>query len=367
MKKYTKSELCLIWLDSFLGLEYKHKSELYKKINDSTEIKKFLSDNKDYIESAIGQKEYSTLLGSANAEYLRFVMDGLASRGINALTIVSEDYPQGLKEVNCPPLVLYYKGEEKLLHEKNTFSIVGSRKNIPLSISLAKSYASALIDAGVTLVTGIAEGVDTAVLESAVQNKKGAISVIAGGFDNIYPKSNIGLMEEVIKSGGLVLSEFPPTVVPMPYHFPVRNRIIAGLGKGVLVVSGGQKSGTLYTADYAVELSKEVFCLPYSVGISCGAGCNDLIKRGASLTDSPKDILNFYGWEEKEKQKIELSAQEKDIVKALSNGELHIDKIAKALDKQSFMITPILSILEIKGIVVKSGNVFGLARKDLEV
>ena len=142
----------------------------------------------------------------------------------------------------------------------------------------------------------------------------------------------------------------------------MRNRIIAGLSKGVLIVSGAMKSGTLYTAEYAEEYGRDLFAIPYSAGISSGAGCNDLIKRGAYLTDSPEDILSFYG-ENNEKRKETYTDAEREILRALSDGELHIEKLSSALKKNAFEITPILSILEIKGVVVKSGNVYGLTRK----
>ena len=213
-------------------------------------------------------------------------------------------------------------------------------------------------------MTGIAEGVDTAVLQSALKVKGKVISVIAGGFDNVYPKSNSELLDRIIENG-LAISEYPPSTVPKPFHFPVRNRIIAGLSVGSLIVSGAIKSGTMYTAEYSVEYGKDLFAVPYSVGVSSGEGCNELIKRGAMLTDKPEDILTFSGIEEK-KEKIVLSDEEKEIVNILRDGEQHIEKLSAKLNTRAFELTPILSILELKGMVVKSGNVYGLIRIDSE-
>lgn len=365
MKKYDNSELCLIWLDSFIGLEYKHKQAVYSMINGKADIKELLVKGKDYIISNIGDKEYSTLLNSANPEYLKFVLDQLDRKDIVAITIESEDYPESLINTPIPPLVLYCKGDVKLL-KGNNFSIVGSRRSLPLSINLAKSYSEALIKNGFNLVTGIAEGVDSAVLETAVKCGGKAISVIAGGFDNIYPQSNASLLEKVVESG-LVISEYPPEIAPKPFHFPIRNRIIAGLSRGTLIVSGARKSGTLYTAEYAEEYGKDLFAIPYSVGFVSGEGCNDLIKRGAILTDNPKDILEYYGIESSEQKRIEFTPEQKQIINELRDGEMHVEKLCKALNKRVFEITPVLSILEINKIVVKSGtNVYGLARTDLE-
>lgn len=240
------------------------------------------------------------------------------------------------------------------------FTIVGSRKSLPPSKNIAVNYTKELSGAGYALVTGIAEGVDEAVLETALSVGGKAISVIAGGFDNIYPSSHKSLAERIAENG-LLISEYPPEVKAMPYFFPLRNRILAALSKGTLVVSASKKSGTIITAEYAEEYGKDLFCVPYSVGIESGVGCNDLIKRGAMLTDSPDDLLDFYG--EEKKEKVFLTSEEKEVTDVLRNGELHIEKMCEALGKQIFEVMPILAVLEIKGVIVKNGNnVYGLLR-----
>ena len=358
MIKYTQEELCLIWLDSFLGLEYRHKKNIYEFINGKEGILEVISKAKDYIVNQIGEKEYNTIKNSANKSYLDYVLQGLTTRGIKAVTINSSEYPEKLKNTSIPPLVLYAKGDTKLLNERS-FAIVGSRRSLPQSIKLAQIYASELIDAGFVMVTGIAEGIDCEVLKTAVNKGAKAISVVGGGFDRIYPSSNVELANKIAETG-LLLSESPPQTIARPFHFPVRNRIIAGLSDGVLVVSGRLKSGTLYTAEYAEEYGKDLFAIPYTPGVESGEGCNDLIKCGALLTDTPKDILNFYKIEVKEAPS-DLSDQEKGIIDVLGEGQMHAEKICEKLNKRIFEITPILSMLEMKGVIVKSGNVYGLA------
>ena len=248
------------------------------------------------------------------------------------------------------------------------FAIVGSRKSLPISVSITQNYCKTLLDAGFTLITGIAEGIDKTVLESAVSNNGKVISVIAGGFDSLYPSAHTELFNQVV-SRGLVLSEYPPTVSSMPYHFPVRNRIIAGLAKGTLIISGGKKSGTLHTAEYAEEFGRDLFAVPYGVDVPSGAGCNDLIKRGAYLTDTPQDIIEFYnlGAKVQSKAKPQLTQEEIAVVSTLTDGSLHIDKICALTGKKVFELMPVIAVLEIKGILVKTGvNVYGLTRNDLE-
>ena len=357
---YTIEELCLIWLDSFSGLEYKHKNTLIALTEKDLNAKSLVEKGKDYILTALNTSVYSTLKSALTNDYMNYVLQDLEKQDIKCVTIKSKDYPQTLKNIKCPPLVLYAKGDLSLLKEK-LFCIVGSRKSLPLSLALAKDYVNALVDADFTLVTGIAQGVDETVIKSVLEKGRKAISVITGGFNNVYPKSNVSLLEKVA-SQGLVLSEYPPAVAPMPFMFPIRNRIFAGLSSGVLIVSAGKKSGTLWTADYAVEYGKDVFAIPYSVGIASGEGCNNLIKQGAILTDSPSDILNYYGIEEKQNQVEQFSLEEKELIKLLSNGEMHVEKLSAKLNKRTFEIMPLLSILEIKGVVIKEGNIYQLAR-----
>lgn len=354
---YSQKELSLIWLDSFTDLAYKHKREIYNLIESKQDIKSIIASNSEYLETLIGASALSSILASANKEYLSYILEGLSSRSVRAVTLQSEDYPECLRNVYLPPLVLYVKGDLSLL-SNDCFAVVGSRKNLPLQKNLAQTFSKGLMENGFTLITGIAEGIDQTVLETAVSNSIPVVSVIAGGFDNVYPKTNLELFNQVIEKG-LVISEQPPEVVPKPFMFPVRNRIIAGLSNGVLVVSAGKRSGTLWTASYAEELSKQVFAIPYSPGISSGEGCNDLIKKGALLVDSVQDILEVYG-KNQEKTSVQLTEEEREIISLLCEGEKHVEIICEKLNKKIFEVTPLLSIMEINGLIYKNGsNVYG--------
>lgn len=363
MIKYSLEELCLIWLDSFIGLEYKHKLELYKLINGKPKISEVLEKGRDYIVSNIGANDYELLKNSANDVYLKYVLKELERRDIVAVTIKSAGYPKLLTETPLPPLVLYTKGDISLLNSQ-IFGIVGSRRSLPISIKATEDYTKAMIDNGFTVVTGTAEGVDSAVIKTALDKGGKVISVVAGGFDNIYPASNAKLLEKVAKNG-LIISEHLPEIASKPFFFPVRNRIIAGLSKGVLIVSAGIKSGAIYTAEYAEEYSRDVFALPYNINVPSGAGCNKLIKEFASLTYSPDDILEFYGIDKKQ-ENIQLSDIEKAVINTLKDGSMHLENIAKQTGKPVYEMMPTLSAMEIKGLVIKTGfNIYGLSRSSL--
>lgn len=358
MKKYGQKELFLLWIDSFEGIAYNHKKEIYEMLAESERIKGALVDNKDRIVHLVGEDNFGLLVNSANEVYLKYVLGELDKRGITAITFVSDGYPTLLLETDAYPLVLYAKGNLSLLNER-LFAIVGSRKTPPIAIAVAEKYATTLADAGLVLVTGIAEGVDSAVLNAALKGGRGVISVTAGGFDNIYPQANAQLFEEVAEKG-LVLTEYPPSVQPKPYYFPIRNRIIAGLSIGTLIISGGLKSGTMHTAYYAIDYNRDLFAVPYGVGNVHGAGCNELIKKGAMLTDTPQDITGYYNIKV-ERDKPDLTDEECQIITLLSGGGMHVEKICESTGKQIFEISPVLSVLEIKGLIVKTGtNIYGL-------
>lgn len=360
---FTREEIFYIWLDSFENLDYKTKRYIEQLAieNSFTEMGKVIKSNENNLLQIMSEDDFSLVNNSGTKEYTASILDKLNQDEITAITIVSDLYPQILKEYDSPPLVLYAKGNTELLSESEIFGIVGSRKSIALSVEIAKNYATELVKAGFTLVTGIAEGIDATVLNSALENNGKVISVIAGGFDNVYPQTNLSLMQRVVENG-LVISEQPPSVKPAPYMFPIRNRIIAGLSNGALIVSGRKKSGTRHTAEYAVEYGKDLFTVPYSVGIESGSGCNELIKQGAILTDTPADILEYYGKSFNE-EKIELSDSERAICELLKDGEKHVESVSSSLGVKVFELLPIFSTLEIKGIIVKCGaNKYGLAR-----
>lgn len=286
--------------------------------------------------------------------YRKGVLDGLESKGVKCVTYLSESYPDSLKNIDSPPLILYCKGNTSLL-KTNCFSVVGSRRSTANALALCKKISGELTEA-FTVVSGLADGADSYALEGALPSGK-VISVLASGFDNIYPPSNLSLAEKVAKSG-LLISEYPPHMRALKYNFPVRNRIIAGLSRGVLVVSAGSKSGALITADYALEYGKDVFAFPYPPNAFSGEGCNALIKNGAYLTENILDIFAAFGLDLKRRQKrVSLSDEEKELFEEIKKVEIaFLPQVAERLQKPVYQLIPVLSSLEIKGLIVRLGG-----------
>lgn len=205
----------------------------------------------------------------------------------------SKLYPQMLMEIPDSPKQLFVMGDPKVLNELS-IAIVGTRKPTDYGIRAAAYFAKSLAN-DLVIVSGLAYGIDTIALDTAVSEKKQpVIGVIGSGLDraSFYPKANWLLAMKIIANGGIVISEYPPGTEPLKYHFPARNRIIAGLSKGTLVIEAGDKSGALITANLALDYNREVFALGGSIFIPQGEGTNKLIKEGAYLAITPSDILD---------------------------------------------------------------------------
>lgn len=209
---------------------------------------------------------------------------------IAVITIFDQLYPHYLKEIYQPPWALFAKGDVSLLEREPKLAVVGSRQATQYGRNAIRMIFPELIAGGVTIVSGLAKGIDALAHEYAIKNGGKTIAVIAGGLYHIYPKENMNLALEMMKTQ-LIVSEYPPDTKPLKWHFPARNRIISGLSKGTLIVEAKRKSGSLITANFAVNEGRDVFSLPGSIFNPFSIGANELIQQGAKLVTSAGDIL----------------------------------------------------------------------------
>ena len=211
---------------------------------------------------------------------------------VEEINIESKEYPEKLKNIYDPPVKLYILGNKQLLNQKG-IAIVGTRKATQYGKKVAFDFARNLSEQGINIISGLAVGIDSyAHLGTLQHNNKGkTIAVLGSGLDNIYPKENIELAKQIIKSGGCIISEYPLGTKPEKLNFPQRNRIISGLSEGILIVEAGEKSGSLITADFALEQGKEVFVVPGNILNDTSIGTNNLIKQGAKLVTKWQEIL----------------------------------------------------------------------------
>ncbi|NRD78861.1 DNA-protecting protein DprA [Bacillus sp. BRMEA1] len=210
---------------------------------------------------------------------------------IEIITVFDDLYPSYLKEIYQPPWALFAKGEITLLEKEPKLAVVGSRQATQYGKNAIRMLFPELVSSGVVIVSGLAKGIDALAHESAMKNGGKTIAVIAGGLYHIYPNENMGLALEMFKSQ-LIVSEYPPDTKPLKWHFPARNRIISGLSYGTFIIEAKRKSGSLITANYALNEGREVFSLPGSIFNPNSNGANELIQQGAKLVTTAKDILD---------------------------------------------------------------------------
>lgn len=278
---------------------------------------------------------------------------------IKEISIDDKNYPKFLKQIKDSPKVLYCKGEIK--PDEICFAVVGTRRYSSYGKQLALEIAGELAETGLTIVSGLAPGIDTFVHQAAVERKKRTIAVLGTGIDerSIYPKSNINLARRILETGGCLISEYPPGTSGTQFTFPQRNRIISGLSLGILVIEAKQKSGALITANWAKKQGRKIFAVPGSIYSSNSKGCHYLIKQGAKLAENSQDILkelNLVGLI-KETEKLAGETPEENLtLNALKEGALYIDKIIEKTKLSVAVVASTLAILEIKGKVRNLGT-----------
>lgn len=323
-------------------------AEIYKA--DAIELAKTGVLNRDNI-TAVLSKEYRDTVDRTIEE--------IDKKNINVITLNSSTYPELLKNICDPPICLYVKG--KLYADELSIAVVGSRRASGYGITVAKKISGELAQSNICVISGMARGIDTAAHVGALSVKGRTIAVLGCGIDLVYPPENKKLMEQIIEYGA-VISEYPPGVEPAPHHFPVRNRIVSGMSVGVLVVEAGEKSGSLITAQLALEQGRDVYALPGNVISINSKGTNKLIQDGAKLVTSVQDILDELHWyknfntknvhfENNSKINSSLDNDEKDVFELLSFESLYIDEIQKKLSINMPLLHSILLSLEMKGLI----------------
>jgi DNA processing protein len=283
---------------------------------------------------------------------------------IKKISIEDENYPKLLKEIKDPPKILYYLGEIKL--SENYFAIVGTRRFSSYGKQVALEIAGDLAEAGLTIVSGFATGIDTFAHQATIERGKRTIAVLGTGLDekSIYPKSNLKLVNEILEIGGCLISEYPPGTHGSEFTFPQRNRIISGLSLGVLVVEAKEKSGALITANFAFSQKRKVFAIPGPIYSSNSRGPHFLIKKGAKLVENADDILkelNLPGLKPDVRPLVGETKEENLILEVLKEESLYIDKIIEKTKLLAPMVASTLAILEIKDKVKNlGGNVYAI-------
>ncbi len=287
-------------------------------------------------------------------------MDYLNKQGITFINPESRDYPYLLKQIDNPPIGLFVLGDLNLCNMERTIAVVGSRKASENAKNTLRSILSDFSNTDICIVSGLAEGIDTTAHTCAVENNMKTIAVIGGGFDKLYPKSNIKLFNKIIKEGyGAVISEYWPDIDAISWHFPVRNRIVSGLSKGILVAEAGLKSGAMITGKLALEQGRELMCMPGLISNPNTQGIYKLIKEGASIVTCSQDILDVMNWEIKKTETIsaksennnQLTKDEKLVYECIQKDSLTVDELIIKTNLNINDLMVILTKLELNGLI----------------
>lgn len=314
------------------------------------------ADRKGFRSAGLGPKTIDTLIETRNQANLERIWDHIQSKGYNIVTWECDEYPQRLREIAAPPPMLYTLGMFKP-QDRWAVAVVGTRRMSPYGEAITRDIVRTLATSGVTIVSGLARGIDRMAHEVALDAGARTIAVLGSGLDRIYPPEHRSLAKRIVEKG-VIISDYPLGTRPEAKNFPPRNRIISGLAMVVIVVEAGEGSGALITADFAAEQGREVFAVPGDIHRTTSKGVNQLIQSGARPMLSPNEVLEALNIEIVTRQEIIAQALPEDkterlILKILGLEPVHVDELKETCDLPIAQITAALAMLELKGRVRK--------------
>lgn len=306
----------------------------------------------------------SRAIQSLNEVRSAFDLDGYVQQveesGVSVLTWESEEYPELMREIPAaPPLIFVRGGFEP--PDRWAVAVVGTRRLTAYGRQVTRDLVAGLARNGITVVSGLARGIDAVAHRTALEEGGRTIAVLACGIDKVYPPEHRDLAREIVNGRGAVVSDYPFGAEPESNHFPARNRLISGLSLGVLVVEAGHKSGALITSRFALEQNREVFAVPGNVNSPASVGTNRLIQQGGKLVTRVEDILeelNLRMVAEQAVANVVLpeTAEEAALISQLSSQPLHVDDLGRLTGLPSSLVSSTLTMMELKGMVQQVGG-----------
>lgn len=355
--KLTERRSAILWLNAVVGLNSAKINKLTAAISPEeiyASPEKFARKAESYIGDAAAKLRFGRSDPKPVADMLRTLA------GARAEFIVRGDaeYPQSLENIFNPPAILYYKGDVSLLKSR-CLGVVGTREPSMYGRQCTEKFVEALAKLRLTIVSGLARGVDSIAHRVTLMNDGKTIAVMATGIDVVFPVTNAVLSDD-IAAKGLVITEYAPGTPALAYNFPERNRLISGLSEGVLVTEAGNKSGSLITADCAIKQGKELFVIPSAVNSPRGAGGNKLLKSlQAAMVLSPDDVADALGIcaaKEEAASAMQLDFTEEKVLDALSFSELSFDELLSVTGLGVSDLNALLVRMELNGLVRKLEN-----------
>ncbi len=302
----------------------------------------------DLVERGFSPVLASRFITERSAADIETVTQRCRESGIVFCARDDAQYPALLREIPDAPIGLFYRGT--LVHSPMALAVVGTRRPSPYGRLVTEQLVDALARQGVLIVSGLAFGVDATAHAAALRSSGTTIAVLAGGCDQVYPTAHTGLAEAIVRHGGAVLSEFPPGSPSLRHHFPIRNRIIAGMAHGVLVTEAPEKSGALLTAKLALDYNRDVFAVPGPITSATSAGTNRLLRDGAQCARHAGDVLSAYQFAPAPETPLTpLSEVEQKVMHCFGAEPLSVDHVVKTSTLETSVVNATLTQLEIKG------------------
>ena len=345
-------KLCLAWLSCSDSLTYKGRQRLKAEYGTAQAVFDHFSDR---MLSLVGEKAYRELT-DLKGKGLEKLESALLQNEILLAARGDEAYPEPLAQIEDAPDLLFYRGILRK-DERRAIAIVGSRRETRYGREQANKIARDLATAGVTIISGLAHGIDTAAHRGALDAGGKTIAVLGSGIKRIYPAENIDLAEQIIRENGAVISEFAPKAEPLAFRFPFRNRLVSGLSQGVLLIEAREKSGTLITIGHALTQGREVFALPGQVDAPGSAAPNRMLREGARLVTCARDILEDMGWENRAIAvqpsfvAPDLTNSQRRLYDALCNEPRNFADLSETLGLSVSELHVLITQLELEGLI----------------
>lgn len=286
---YIEEKKYWIWLSLIKGLGSIGKQRLLQSYKTPKEIYNLPKEELRKMKG-IGENIINSITSKQNKEKLKRHMEYMMKEEIDIITIQDKEYPKALKEIYDYPPIIYIKGDKEALNIQTNIAIIGCREYSKYGKECAIYFSYHLSKEKVTIISGLAKGIDSFSHKGAIQAQGRTVAVLGNGLDRIYPSENKYLVKEIIEKSGAIISEYPLGTEPERMNFPARNRIISGISKGIIVIEAKKKSGTMLTVDFALEQGKDIYAVPGNINSLNSTGTNELIKQGAKLITNYREI-----------------------------------------------------------------------------
>lgn len=352
-----------LWLKSINGITNKTIGKIIKELGSIENILD-LEEKDIYNLKNINLNVKENIVKYKGHLKVEDIKDKLYANSIEYICIEDEEYPDKLRNIYNPPLLLFYKGDLSILNNSLNIAMVGSRKPTTYGMDCATKISCQLSQRGVNIISGLAIGIDSYSHIGCMMGKGKTIGVLASSVDNVLPRCNNHIAQNILQNGGLLISEYNIGSIVTKGNFPSRNRIISGLSDGVIVVEAGEKSGALITVDLALDQGRNVFSIPGNINSAMSKGCHKIIKEGAKLVENIDDILNEYNNNSFNYSKFDIEYDIKELnneaLKVINvikrQGILQIDEICDNTGMEIKNVNSIINELLLRNLLVEMNN-----------